>query len=98
MGTCFPEHPSPRIPPRTASGRLCQENGGPFLDGKGDVGLNLVLGTPPCLVFPHPRVSLSLSPSLNAVLRMQLCCCWQSTMTPGCSDRGGTAGVEQPRS
>lgn len=32
---------------------------GAFLDGKGDVGLNLVLGTP-CLASPHPRVSLSL--------------------------------------
>lgn len=59
MGTCFPEHPSPSIPPRTARGRVCQENGEPFLDGVGDVGLNLVLGTP-CLAFPQPRVSLSL--------------------------------------
>lgn len=60
MGTCFPEHPSPSIPPGTASGRVCQENGGPFLDGKGDVGLDLVLGTP-CLASPQPWVSLSLS-------------------------------------
>lgn len=90
----LPRASLPEHPPQNS--QRPQENGGPFLDGKGDVGLNLVLGTP-CLASP-PALGFPVFPSPNAVLRMQLCSCWQSRMTPGCSEQGGTAGVEQPRS
>lgn len=92
----LPRASLPEHPPRNSQRPRVPGKRGPIHDGKGDVGLNLVLGTP-CLASSQPWVS-PLSPSRNAVLRMQLCCCWQSGMTPGCSEQGGTAGVEQPRS
>ena len=74
MGTCFPEHPSPSIPPEHPP-RSWGE-GGPFLDGEteGWTLRSAVLGTLPSSAPPPIPSPGFPSPFLKAVLRMQLCC------------------------